>query len=147
MTPTMELPRLWQWLYGVLSADAAVSAVFGTRLYRGGLAPPTATYPLLLFMLRAGVDANCLGPSRAALDALVWIRGIAPPTQYLSHLAPGLDAVEAALWGRDDVQAGYRFQVVAARGPVEYEDPPASGLPVYTHLGRDWEISVYPQAA
>jgi hypothetical protein len=142
----MELPRLDDAIRDVLAAVGAVTTVFGTRIYAATLAPPSTTYPVLLYYPQIVLDDECLPSGRVGQTGWYFVGGDAPIGVYQTTLKNGLDAVDAAL---DALRAtphtagGYRLTTLSSREPVRLDDLLPGGT-VSRRLGRSWLFTFYP---
>lgn len=140
----MELPYVADWLSDVLNAETAITAVFGTRIYAGSLAPQDATLPYLLYFNQSALDTFCLPASaRDGVDTVYMIKGVADTSQYYAQLQPGMNGVETAMEDLTAVVGSLLFTVTGSTSAVEYEEVEPGG-PVVVHLGRSWQIAVEP---
>lgn len=142
----MELPRLDDMLRDVLAAAGAVTAVFGTRIYGANLAPPGSTYPLLLYFPLSSLDDDCLPSGRIGTTSRYFVAGDAPIGQYQTVLAPGMDAVDAALDALRDTPAsagGYRLTCLGSSDSMRTDDVVPGGT-VSRRLGRAWLFGFNP---
>lgn len=145
MTTMLELPTLADYLYDLL-APAVASTGFGTKVYRGSLAPQGAQPPYLLYFLQAGTDTYCLPASWQGVQAVYFVKGVALASQYQSVLLPGLAAANAALQGAIDTPGavgGYTVTVLGSDDVREFEELTPGGQ-VLVHYGRAWTLAAEP---
>lgn len=97
------------WLYGVLIGDVTLTGLVGARVY-GHLAPQEATFPLVLFAMRSGVDVQTLGPNRIMSNLVYVVRGVTESSSFgtpLSVIAERIDVVLQAKSGTTAAGAVY----------------------------------------
>ncbi len=80
-----------QYLFTMLTADAQVAALVGTRVY-SGLAPHNATYPFVVFSLIDGFDHTTQGV-RLMADLTYLVECVAEGASYPFTLAGHIDRV------------------------------------------------------
>lgn len=61
------------WIYDVLSADSALTAIVSTRIYADRV-PSPGTFPYVLFNTMAATDIQAVGTVREATSALFQVR-------------------------------------------------------------------------
>ena len=145
MPTLVELPTPAKFLYATLNV-AAVQAYFGSRIYRGSLAPQGAALPYLLYFQQAGTDDYVLPADWQGTDCIYFVKGVAAAGDYLGKLLPGMQAVSAALTARvrvGTVLDGFVITVLGSDSLREYEEV-VSGGSVLTHLGRSWQLAIEP---
>jgi hypothetical protein len=91
-----ELTAADRWIYGVLSADAQLTAKVGNRIYSES-APQTAPLPYVVFSQQASYDLMGVGPLRIWANAIFLIRGIAETTSYGGDLGIIVNRIDAVL--------------------------------------------------
>ncbi len=144
-TTLLELPVAAKYLYAVLNV-ASVQAVFGTRIFRGSLAPQGTALPYLLFFEQAASDDYVLPSDWQGTEATYFVKGVAALNQYLTALSPGLTAVSAVLYAKvrvPTVQDGMSVTLQGSDDPREYEEITSGGA-VVVHSGRSWQLSIEP---
>lgn len=89
-------PKVYQWMYGVLSADAQVQAVFGTRVYRKVM-PQTSAYDHSLIMqYMGGATVAPVGSVRVYSNMLFMVKATGKAGNYAS-LRDGMNRVDTLL--------------------------------------------------
>jgi hypothetical protein len=91
----METTTIERWLYGVLSTDATLTGLVGSRIY-SYVAPVNATYPLIIFQYQTGSDLMGVGPVRIWSDSVYVIKAINRMESY-STLKTIADRVDVLL--------------------------------------------------
>jgi hypothetical protein len=62
-----------KWIYDILAADSALTAIVSTRIYADRV-PPSPTFPYVLYNTMAGTDIQAVGTVREATNAIFQIR-------------------------------------------------------------------------
>jgi hypothetical protein len=94
--PGDELSRIDEWLTATLLADAAVTAIVGQRVY-GELAPPSSSWPHVLFQQQASSDVMGAAQNRIMVDAVYLVRGVHEAESFGGAVKALADAITAAL--------------------------------------------------
>jgi hypothetical protein len=84
-----------QFIYEKLAADAALTAIVGSRIY-GDSVPQGAQYPYILFQFLSAVDRRTVGPNRLLTNMLYIVQVVDAATSYggdMSTVAARIDAV------------------------------------------------------
>lgn len=85
-----------RWLYGVLTGNATLTGLVGTRVY-GQVVPPEASYPLVYYTLAAAADNLLTHNAVVIWSPLVYaVRYVAKAESY-TMLETGAAAIETAL--------------------------------------------------
>lgn len=89
-------PYVYQWLYSVLSADAQIQAVFGTRIYRKVM-PQTSAYDNSLIMqYMGGATISVTNGIRLASNMLFMLKATGKTGNYVA-LRNGLNRADTLL--------------------------------------------------
>lgn len=94
--PGDELTRIDEWITAALLADTAVTAVVGQRVY-GELAPPSSSWPHVLFQQQASSDVMGAAQNRIMVDAVYVVRGVHQAESFGGAVKALADAITAAL--------------------------------------------------
>lgn len=70
-----------EWLYTVLSGDATITGLVGSRIY-DGLAPQGAALPFVVFNFQGGVDLRGVGTVRVFNSGLYQVKAICQGESY-----------------------------------------------------------------
>ena len=101
-------PYVYQWMYGVLSADTTIQTTFGTRIYRK-LMPQTATYNNALVMQYMGGGVlTVTNGIRIWSDMLFLLKGSGPSGNYAA-LRDGMNRADTLLDRVDGSVSGARI--------------------------------------
>ncbi len=71
----IETEEARRWILTALQADAALTAVVGTRIYPFTV-PRNSAYPLVVFNLQASIDVQPFGTNRSMTQALFQFKTI-----------------------------------------------------------------------
>lgn len=89
-------PRVYQWMYGVLAADAQIQAVFGTRIYRKAM-PQTAAYdPSLIMQYMGGATLTVINGIRIWSNMIFMLKATGKSGNYAS-LRDGMSRADTLL--------------------------------------------------
>lgn len=124
------------WLQSVLSGDSTLNTTVGGRIY-AYVAPPGATFPLVIYQNQAAKDVRGNGPQRIMANMLYTVKVIGETTSFASIEAAAnrIDAVLQAVSGstvRGVVVACVREQ------PFSLVESTPSGQ--YRHLGGVYRL-------
>lgn len=87
-----------EWLYTTLSADTALTALVGTRIYEDFAPGTVVTRPYVCFQLVDAADVVALGANRAVTDQEWFVYGVAQAETY-NAVAPIANAIDTILSG------------------------------------------------
>lgn len=132
----IELPRIEQWLYGVLASDAAVQALIGTRVY-AYLAPQGAKLPYVVFSYQGGHDVRGVGPGRVMVSAIYQVKAVGEGGSF-AGLKPIVDALDGLLQGASGSVVDGAVLMCTREQPLAYVETDSGVL--YRHLGGLWRI-------
>lgn len=143
-----ELDAAEQVLYTKLAADAALTALVGTRIYAYS-APQNPTYPFVVFSVQAGgPDRSALGgANRVVARPLYLVKAVGAPGDgsvsfvNAGAIANALDAVVQGMDGQATISGTtYRVQTLGRETPVRYLET-REGLR-YPHAGGLYRLWV-----
>ena len=138
-----ELHAAARYLKGRLSSAELTRLVQG-RVYRN-VAPPKATFPLVLFRFMGGLDTEQAGAGgRVLFRPLYQVKAVAQDTSY--ELAGQIaDAIEGALVGAVGTASfnhhTHHFRGAIREGPLEYDEV-LDGVR-YCHVGGLYRLITY----
>lgn len=96
MTAGVEVVTVDRWLYGVITGDATLAGIIGTRAY-GHSVPPEAEPPFVMWTLASpGEDVMTVNTTRIWANPLYDIRLVMAAEDY-TPLETGVAALDAAL--------------------------------------------------
>lgn len=136
--PGDELTRIDEWLTTTLLAASSVTDVVGSRVY-GELAPPSSTWPMVLFQHQASTDVMGSDQTRIMVDALYVVRGVHRAASFGGAVQDLADAITATLHRADGTVAdGVVFACTRER-PFRLVDTDDGGAQ-YRHAGGIFRI-------
>lgn len=95
-----EITRTQEWLYDTLTADTALTAVVGDRVYSEA-APLGSEFPLVVFGLEYPEDVLTHNGSRIMVTSWWRVRGIVPAESFSDALQTIADRIDAILHRSD----------------------------------------------
>lgn len=137
MSETLQAER---WLYGILSNDATLAALVGTRIF-AYLAPQDTQYPLVVFAFEDGEDEQGIGGMRLNSILRYSVKAVGEGSSFtaIEPIATRIDALlhakAGAITGGGYVQESIRVSPVAM---VELGE----GGTQYRHLGGVYQLRI-----
>jgi hypothetical protein len=135
-----ESMAAYQWIYSKLSADSALAALVGTRIYLRQ-ADQGAGYPYVVILKLSGIDSNTISGDRVMANLLFLVKGIAEG----NNAGNALEAVNAridTLLQKSRNQAVSKGQILACTRESDFEllenDPKSAKQ--WLHLGGNYRI-------
>lgn len=127
------------WLYGVLSADATLTSLVGSRIYRG-MAPLEATYPCLVFFYQpGGRDVRGYGKVNIMVDG-TWVVKAIDRDNSAASAATIADAIYTAIHGQSGTVTGGAVLACVRNEPIGYVELLDGAL--YQHVGGVYQIII-----
>lgn len=135
-----ELNAIDRWIYGTLTADTALAAVVGTRVYadQAPQTTPAVTMPVVVFQWQGGADLMVIGGVRVWTNAVYLIRGIDEAQTWGGDLKTIADRIDAVLHRGSGTNAD--GVVYAAVREQPFRMPETAGGKSYRHLGGLYRI-------
>lgn len=134
----IETARVEEWLYTLLSGDATLSAIVGSRVY-GYVAPAGTTSPWVVFNYQSGHDVRGMGPARIMVSAQYQVKAVG---QYdgFGMLKSVADRIDALMQGASGSVVDGQVLACVRQSPVAYVEV-SDGMQ-YRHLGGLYWIVV-----
>lgn len=134
-----------EWLYRTLTADPTLTGIVGTRVYNEQ-APPSSTFPLVVFQMQAATDVRGNGQTRIMVTSLYVVRGIVQDASYndtSKTMAERIDALLQASAG-GTVDNG-RAVVFTSHREQNFRLSEVESGKSYRHLGGIYRILAQSQ--
>ena len=135
-----ESARVEQWLYTVLSGDAALAALV-SGVY-GYLAPQDATPPWVTFTHQAGTDVMGVGTARVMTSFLYQVKATGSGGSGAA-LKPIADRIDALLHGKSGTTADGRIISCVREQDLAMVEVDPSGVR-WNHIGGIYRIQAQP---
>jgi len=137
----METVWVAEWVYGLLAADTALTALVGARIYSAA-APAKAAMPYVLYSLQAGRDVLGVGTTRVVTHLTLLVKAVGEGQSFRA-LQPIADRIDADLNGASgsvtgDAGPGAEILSCVRTAPVAY--PEIQEGKQYRHLGGLYQI-------
>ena len=134
-------PRVYQWMYGVLSADTTIKNTFSTRIYRKS-APQTADYPPMLIMQYMGGAEHTVTNGISVYSGMVFmVKGTAKSGVYAS-LRDGMSRVDTLLHRASGDVSGARVVWCQKLAEIPLEPVVYSGE-MYEQIATNYRVLVH----
>jgi hypothetical protein len=136
----METSTAETWIYSKLTADAALTALVGSRIYRG-VAPEGAAFPFVVFFLMMGTGFDVMGTGTARyITSGQWVIKAVDRNPSASTASSVADRIDAALHGQSGSATGGVVHACTRDEPLAYVEV-ADGA-TYQHLGGLYKVFV-----
>lgn len=132
----IELPRIEQWLYATLSADAELVALVGSRIHAYE-APQGTAMPFVIYSYQGGHDVRGVGPGRIMVSALYQVKVVGQGTSVVG-LAPIADRLDALLQAASGTVTDGAVWACVREQPLAY--PETDNGVQYRHLGGLYRV-------
>lgn len=131
-----EIQLTSDFIYHRLTADTALTALVGTRVYHE-FAAATASYPYVLILFLAGTDANAIGADqRVFTRPLFLVEAVTQEANWLTAQQIA-DRIEARLLGASGTQSGLTIMGMFRERPLRRVEITPEGTRL-NHLGGAW---------
>ena len=137
MSPLSEPPRVYEWLYGTLSAGTALASLVSTRIYRSR-APAGATFPYIVFRSQGGEDRLGVGGYRVFSDGEYVVRVTGLSANYAA-VRNAADEMNTLIDGQRGAASGVTIGACYRVQPFELEESDEAGVD-YAHIGGIYRI-------
>lgn len=139
-----ELSRVETWLFGVLAADAPLTALIGgagnQRIY-GEVAPQDSTWPCVVYQFQGGHDVGGgTGASHRIMVDGLWLVKAIMPSKSFAGLVPIVDRVDTVLRASSGGAAGADGVVFASVREQPFRLVELDEGVTYRHLGGLYRI-------
>lgn len=135
----METFAVARWIWGTLTADAALSAIVGSGVY-DGVRKAGSALPCVVFQLQApGNDFMTMNGVRIWNSSLWLVRGIAEQSSYGGQLLTIAYRIEALLHGQKGSNSDGVIYTCVRERPFQLREQPKEGTE-YRHLGGLYRI-------
>jgi hypothetical protein len=136
-----ELARAEAWLYATLSADTALAALVGTRIFAES-APDKTVFPFVTFNWMAGHDVNIIEQFRILTHALYLVKGI-DEGRSITTLKSIADRIDAVLHGKEQIVIGDATLLMCNREQPFSMAETTDGKE-YRHRGGQYRLLMQP---
>jgi hypothetical protein len=127
------------WLYSVLSGDATLAGLVGTKIY-SYLAPGGTASPFVVYNFQGGTDVMAVGAIRIMNTGLYQIKGIVQ-SNSMSGVAKSIaDRIDTLLHGMTGLVTGGIVLACVRQQPIAYVET-SNGLR-WNHLGGSYRLIV-----
>lgn len=134
-------PRVYQWMYGILSADNTVKSTFSTRIYRKS-APQTTDYPpMLILQYMGGAEQTVTNGVNILASMVFMVKGTAKTGQYAS-LRDGMARVNELLHRKSGDVPGARIVWCQKVAEIPLEPVVYSGE-TYEQIAINYRVLVH----
>lgn len=135
----IETARAFEWLYGLLSADATLVALINGRVYRH-VAPQGAARPFLVAGYLAGSDVMTVSTARIMSSLVCTVRAVGLATQY-GTLVSIADRADTLLHAASGVVADARVLSCVRELALDYYEVSSEGL-TFAHIGGQYRLQI-----
>ena len=135
-----ELEASARFVVARLGADAALAALIGANNIHEGVAPPSATWPCVVFQAIPAFDTVGNFGTRVMTKLVYRVRGISQGTD-MTALAAISARIDAALHKATGTYVGMYCESLRERA-LSY--PEVSSGVTYRHRGGEYAINVHP---
>jgi hypothetical protein len=134
-----ETARTRSWVYQLLTGDATLAPLVGTRVYNG-IAPAGATFPYVVMqLLSGGNDLMGVGPTRIWADMLWLIKAVTKGSST-GPLEPIANRIDALLHAASGTVSGGVVHICVRERPFEL--PTVENGVSYVQLGAEYRVKV-----
>jgi hypothetical protein len=129
-----------KWIYATLAADATLTGLVGTRIYRNRVPQDvTSPYPCVVFAYLSGRDRRGVGTWRAWSNTLYVVRGIDETENSLGPLKTVADRIDAVLHGASGATSEGTVWAAVREEPYSLSEEGPGGR-IFEHLGGIYRI-------
>lgn len=129
-----------KWIYSKLAADAALTAIVGTRIYHDRIPQDVANpYPCVVFAYQSGRDVRGVGAWRAWSNLLYVVRGIDETEDYLGNLQTIANRIDAVLHGASGTTSEGTVWASVREEPFRMSEEGPGGR-IFGHLGGIYRV-------
>lgn len=133
----METGVADRWIYGLLSVDATLAGLVGTRIYRG-MAPLGATMPCVVFLfMPGGTDVRGTGTYNVMVSGR-WVIKAIDRDQATTTANSIADRIDTLLHGQSGAVSGGSVLGCVRDEPVSYIEQVDGAI--YQHVGGIYQI-------
>ncbi len=142
MTKGLEPAICDEWLYGVLSGNATITGIVGTRVFNE-IAPDDAIFPYVVFFASSpGNDYLLAGPAnRLWSRAIYTVKGVAQQSSYGGNLLTLFQTFDSLLDGKTATVTRGEVVSCVRQTTVKYAEKSTDGGVPYRHLGATFIIN------
>lgn len=127
-----------QWLYGLLSGDAPLTGLVGTRIH-SYVAPEGVVFPYVLYAFQGGADVSVVGGVRIFNSGLYQVKAVGR-TESLASLQVIANRLDTLLQRASGSVTGGIILACVRTQPLAYAE--VSNQYQYRHLGGLYRIQV-----
>ncbi|MEO6467500.1 MAG: DUF3168 domain-containing protein [Acidimicrobiia bacterium] len=132
-----ELTRVDQWIYQTLTADSALTAIVGTKVFVDN-APQGTAFPFVVFSLEYATDVVTHSHTRIMVDSVWRIRVNKASESYDSEMRSAADRIDV-LFDRTSGSAG-EAQIFSSVREEPYKRPLIDDGKQYRALGGIYRV-------
>jgi hypothetical protein len=129
-----------EFIYHRLTADAALTALVGPRVYHE-FAGPSAVYPHVLILFLAATDANAVGADQRIFTRPLFLVEAVTAENTWATAQSIADRIEARLLGASGTQSGVTILGMYREGPMRRVEITPEGQRI-NHYGGRWRSFV-----
>lgn len=133
-----EIVRADVWLYGVLSADATLTAAVSSEIH-SYLAPSGTTFPYCLYAFQGGKDVSAIGGIRIMFPGVYQVKAVGQGNSMVGIEAIA-NRIDTLLHGATGTVSGGVILACVREQPLAYVEN-SNGIR-YNHLGGLYRIIV-----
>ncbi len=131
--------RAEQWLYSVLSGDAALAALVGTRIY-GYVAPTGSASPFVIYSHQGSHDVRGVGAVRILNSMVYQVKGVGQGSS-MSAVKAIADRIDALLHATSGTTDDGRILSCVREQTISYVEIDPSGMR-WDHCGGLYRLQV-----
>lgn len=133
----IELARVEEWLIDILTGDATLTGLVGTRIYNQ-IAPLGVTLPFVVFNWQASRDVFGLGTIRIMMNGLYTVKVVDDATTGMAAAVAIADQLDTLLHAASGTVADAAILAVMREEQINYVETTAGEH--FRHLGGIYRV-------